>query len=361
MGVSAPFEVRGWDGVEGAHASCRAGRGVVVLASHAGCWEQGARQLASFGLRPLVIVAPWPQLPRSEDAVAAMRARGGVLSACRGRRGWREATLHLRAGGAVVVLIDSASARPRGRRALPFVGGNIAAPDAVIAWARRNGAALWVATAEDGGYALHVLGAAGPTEPRAVSAVHSLADRSVALLRAAISRRPSNWAWIRPLVLITLGVTLASAACQPLQDLPPLPLDPATWVAEAEGLRWSGSLRGDVDAAMQAQRLVGRWRDDGVNGRFESVQITLLQRGDHSELGEIHAARASGRWPEGPITLSDVRWRLSETLLPQIGLDLRAGHEPQLGWTDRGKLSCGGCALEGVRWGQAEGSEAHEF
>jgi hypothetical protein len=352
VGLTEPLDVWGWDGAAGARESCSAGSGVVVLSSHAGPWEQGARQLASFGLRPLVIVAPWPHLPRSEDAVLSMRARAGILSAPRGPRGWRQATEHLRDGGAVVVLIDSASARRSHRRALPFVGGDIAAPDAVISWAGRNGAALWVATAEDDGYHLHVLRAAGKSEGDPGVSTYELAERSVALLREAILRRPSRWAWIRPLVGFIIGASLTISGCSPLEKLPPLPMDPAEWITEAEGLRWKGSVRGDLQGTMQASRLTGRWQDDGARGRFEEVHINIVRRSDQQELLDLRAVEADGRWPKGPLLLRQVRWRLREGLVSQLAADVLSGEVPELGWSETGRLECAGCVLEQVQWKQ---------
>ena|GEM_PF-1690511 len=352
IGLSRPLDVWGWDGAAGARASRSGDSGVVVLSSHAGPWEQGARKLASLGLRPMVIVAPWPHLPRSEAAVLSMRARAGILSASRGTRGWRQATEHLRGGGAVVVLIDSASARPGRRRALPFVGGEIAAPDAVISWAGRNGAALWVATSEDDGYHLHVLRTAGTKAAVPEDSTKELAERSVALLREAILRRPSHWAWIRPLVGFMIGISLAISGCSPLEKLPPLPMDPAEWVTEAEGLRWTGPLYGDLHGTMQSDRLTGRWQDDGAVGRFEAVHINIVRRSDQQELLDLRAAEAQGRWPEGPLRLQQVAWRLREGLVSQLAADALSGEVPELGWSELGRLECGGCVLEQVQWKQ---------
>jgi len=315
--------------------------------------------LAALGLRPLVIVAPWPHLPRCERAVLAMRARGGVLSAARGTDGWRAATDHLRGGGAVVVLVDSASGAPGHRRALPFISDEIAAPDAVVSWAARNGAALWVATAEDDAYQLHVLRAAGsrPGGPEASS--EAIADRSVSLLREAILRRPSSWAWIRPLATISFGIGLAVAGCSPLQQLPPLPIEPAEWSTEAEGLLWSGPLREEMDGTMQADRFTGHWRGGVASGRFDGVQLSVVRREDHVELVNIIATEANGRWPAGPLVLQAVTWRLRDGLVPNLGSDALSGSAPRLGWSERGQVDCDGCVLERVQWSQREdGSDA---
>jgi len=354
LGLPKALNVLGWEGERGARESRVGGRGVVVLAGHAGPWEQGARRLAALGLRPLVIVAPWPHLPRSQDVVLGMRARAGVLSATRGTPGWREATAHLRGGGAVVVLVDSASGVPRHRRPLPFVSGDIAAPDAVVSWARRNGAALWVATAEDDGYRLHVLRGAATTAGVPTHSSEVLADRSVSLLRAAILRRPSSWAWIRPLVVLAFGIVLSFSGCSPLEKLPPLPVQPADWSTEAEGLRWSGPLRGDMEGTMQADRFTGRWQSRGANGRFEGVHLSIVRRDEQVELADIQASEANGRWPEGPLVLQDVIWRLQDGLVPSLGPDSLSGSEPELGWSEPGRIECGGCPLERVRWSGGE-------
>ena len=313
----ADLVVDGWDTLP------RGGRGGVVLGAHLGPWEAGAAELARRGLRPAVIAAPWPRLPKTERRVAALRADSGVASIPRGTAGWREATRHLRGGGAVVVLVDSASPRKRGRREVPFVDGGIGAPDAVIAWADRHDADVWVALGRREGFEMRGL-TGGAVEDRA--------DRAVAWLRDAVRARPAQWAWVRALAVVALMVT--ASACG--EDVPEVPATPDGWEVVAEVPRWKGALADGTRATFEARSAVVEWKDDAPHGRFQGIDVKF-ETSDGTKLGRIWASKANGTWPEGPIELSMVGWAL-ETPKDTGSLDV-VTYGPG-GW------SCGGCALE---------------
>jgi len=313
-----------------------------------------------MSLRPLVIVAPWPLLPRCEHEVLRLRARYGVASVPRGRRGWVRATQHLRDGGAVVVLVDSASAAPAGRRAAAFVDGMIAAPDAVVAWAARNGAALWAAVPAAAGFQLHVLRAAAPAHSAPQAAVRAASDRSVRLLRDAVASRPDHWAWIRPLVVLSLASFLVLPACMGIEPRPPLPLEPGNWTAEASGVEWSGTVQGEFRARLSAASLQGRWLDSGADGRFEDVSLSFSRGEGEAPVGEIQARSGQGRWPMGPFLLRDARWTLRAGLVPQLPQGQLQGSQKEIGWTEVGHLSCGGCALERIDWDSRAPQPGHD-
>lgn len=308
------------------------GRGLLVLAAHLGPWEAGAAELARRGLRPLVLAAPWPRLPRTEALVEQLRAVAGVRSVARGAGGWREATRLLRDGGTVVILVDSASPERRGRRPVPFVGGAIAAPDAVIRWARRQGAEVRVAAWQRGSFLIQAPGA-GP--------VHQVAEQVVARLRAAVRASPSEWAWVRALACLPLALLLLPAC--PGEPVPPLPRDPEHWVVDAEGPSWSGPLPGELTGRFIAERATVRWRDGAPHGRFEEVEVDLSGRSG-AWLGSLVAATGEGSWPEGPLELRDVRWSLAEPA--------REGELETLTWRADGRWSCGGCPLEELLGGE---------
>jgi lauroyl/myristoyl acyltransferase len=350
LGLPEALEVGGWTGQDGARSSLGDGAGVVVLAAHAGPWEAGARTLAEMSLRPLVIVAPWPLLPRCEHEVLRLRARYGVASVPRGRRGWMRATRHLRGGGAVVVLVDSASAASPGRRPVAFIGGSIAAPDAVVAWAARNGAALWAAVPSTAGFQLHVLSCAGARHSAAGEVVRATSDRSVGLFRDAVASRPEHWAWIRPLVGLFLAFLLVLPACTGIEAPPPLPLEPGNWTAEASGVEWSGPLGAGFSATMSAASMQGRWLESGADGHFVDVGLSLSRANASEPVAEIQARSAQGRWPMGPFLLRDASWTLRAGLVPQLPEAQLRGSEKEIGWTDTGRLRCAGCALERIDW-----------
>ena len=72
----------------------------------------------------------------------------------------------------------------------------------------------------------------------------------------------------------------------------------------------------------------------------------------------MRAVEAHGRWPEGPLQLQQVAWRLREGLVSQLAADALSGEVPELGWSERGRLECGGCVLEQVQWKQENVSGA---
>ena len=344
----------GWSGPDGALESLSPASGAVVLAAHAGAWERGVRELAKRGLRPLVVVAPWPHLPRTQRLVARLRARAGVKTVTRGFAGWRVAVEHLGQGSAVVFLIDSTLPGRRGRRALPFVAWSIAAPDAAVAWAARQGAALWVATAQEGGFHLQVLRCADGSMDAAQQDVNcpqrQLADRSVALLREAIERLPRAWAWVRPMAILCIALPFLLLSCAPLQSVPMLPTDPQQWTLEAEAVRWTGYLESSMQVTFSANRLRGSWLEGGAEGDFRGVRIVLA--GESSEpQGEILAASAQGRWPEGPLQLNQVSWALTSSVSEKISEEFLSGSVPMLLWEGGAKLSCAGCVLEQLELG----------
>lgn len=306
------------------------GTGLVILAAHHGPWEAGARELALRGLAPVVVAAPWPRLPRTEGLVARLRENAGVRSVPRGRAGWRAATRHLREGGTVVLLVDSASPRRRGRRGLPLAGGEIGAPDAVISWALRQGAEVRLARWDRGRFQIERL---GPGEAKA------MADRAVERLDEAVRASPSDWAWVRALACMPLLLPLLSCDAGPLP--PPLPDDPSRWMASATDVTWTGplpgALPGDLRARLHARTARLTWRGGAPAGRFEALRIDFGSAGGR-EIASLAARSADGAWPDGPLLLRDVEWTVAEPAA--------TGATSELTWRPDGSFHCGGCPIE---------------
>lgn len=300
----------------------------VVLAGHQGPWEAGAAELARRGVRPLVIAAPWPRLPRTAAFVAACRAAHGVRSEPRGRATLAAATRHLRDGGWVVVLVDSLHPRRPGRRATPFVDAEVGAPDGLVAWAARQGAAVLVATAQERTFSLQEVLAPGVPARPSTARVHRVADAVVATLRSRALERPAEWLWVRALATLCLA---ALASCAPT-ELPPLPLEPDRWLAEAEGLRWQGSIE-DGPAHFEAAVARGRRVDGSFVGGFEGV--ALRWETDGKEV-VIEGRTAFGSVPGGPLTVTGAR----------VHVDGVGGEVAELTWSGGRGITCGGCPLE---------------
>jgi hypothetical protein len=299
-------------------------RGMLLLGAHLGPWEAGAAELARRGFRPMVLAAPWPRLPRSAAALADRRASLGVRTATRGRSGWRSATEHLRSGGTVVALVDSLSPLHRGRRSLPFVEGDVGAPDALLAWAHRQGAHTALALGHPGGF--HIEASAG-------------ADHCVRRLREAVEQHPSSWAWVRALALAALMLpTLGLSSCVAADPLPPLPRDPAAWQATAEDIVWTGTLSSGLRGRFAAVSGAGLWADGAPVGKFSSVRIDLWSSDTGLKLAELEAVRGRGHWPIGPVSFEEVRWTL-----PAAG---QQGQLDGISWASGSGWACDGCPLE---------------
>ena len=302
----------------------------VVLAGHCGDWEAGAAAIAARGLRPFVLSAPWPRLPRVAAFVRERRALLGVHAEPRGRRALVNATRHLRDGGWVVVLVDSLNPSRPGRRPLPFADAPVAPPDGLVRWAARQDAAVLVAVATSDGFTLRPIleGGASVSDTQARDA----ADSVVGTLRACVQSRPAAWAWVRALATLTLTLLMG---CAP-EPLPPLPLEPDAWEAELHDVRWSGVLD-TRPVTLRAQAMRGRMVDGAPTGAFEDLELSV-SHGDRTS--SLLASRAAGRWPDGPLVLRDVFFTVRRG-----DAEATSGDVPEVTWAD-GALSCGGCPLE---------------
>ncbi|MCO4769055.1 MAG: hypothetical protein KDA24_03430, partial [Deltaproteobacteria bacterium] len=281
----------------------------------------------------LVIAAPWPRLPRSEAAVRALRARGGVQSLPRGRASLETATRHLRGGGLVVVLVDSLNPKRAGRRALPFVDEAVGAPDGLVAWAARQGAALHVAVAGGTEFRLKRLRAGGEAERLPRHETEQLSNIVVEALATQSRERPWEWAWVRALALLTL--MCVAGGCGTNEQLPPLPLDASAWRADVTDLRWEGHSQG---AALTFESAAARVRvvDGGWVGGFEDVQLAWAR--DDSPAVTLRGATAFGTFPAGPLTVSSATY----------AIDGVEGTTDELRWRGGRDLVCGGCPLESL-------------
>jgi hypothetical protein len=322
LGAGATLRTTGWPESPG---------GALVLAAHSGPWEAGAAELARRGLAPLVIAAPWPRLPRTEARVRALRAALGVSSLPRGRGAMEAATIHLRAGGWVVVLVDSLNPRRLGRRALPFVDDAVAAPDGLVAWAGRQGASLLVATADRDRFALRTLLPPTPPHRMARETVRELSDAIVGALRQQARRRPWEWGWVRALAGLVCALLLGCSTAEPL---PPLPLEPDRWRADVDTLRWEGTIDG---AAMTFSSDAARVRSQGPAwvGAFEQIELTWAGA-DADVL--LRGASARGTFPTGPLTVRDATYSVDGVI----------GETPELRWLGGTRVECGGCPLEAL-------------
>lgn len=323
LSAPPPLRVTGWPASPGP---------TVVLAGHCGDWEAGAAAIAARGLRPFVLSAPWPRLPRVAAFVRERRALLGVHAEPRGRRALVNATHHLRDGGWVVVLVDSLNPSRPGRRPLPFADAPVAPPDGLVRWAARQDAAVLVAEATPDGFTLRPILEGSRGASLTDGQAREAADAVVCTLRAGVLQRPAAWAWVRALATLTLATLLG---CAP-EPLPPLPLEPSAWEADLQDVRWSGVLDGR-SVTLRAEAVRGRMVDGAPTGAFEDLELGVA---DGDRAASLLASRAAGRWPDGPLVLRDVYFTLRRG-----DAEATSGDVPEVTWTD-GALSCDGCPLE---------------
>ena len=227
------------------------------------------------------------------------------------------------------MLVDSLHPNRTGRRPVPFVDELVGAPDGLVAWSARQGAALYTATSAGDTFTVERLRSAGLAARLPRSETEGLADRVVQHLARAARARPWEWAWVRALAVCTLTILPFGCAQEP--GLPPLPLDHEAWRADMTDLHWEGDMdQGPLsfDARVARVRLV----DDQWAGGFEEVR--LVWSGEHRL--EVRGATALGTFPGGPLTVHGVRFSID-------GVD---GAAETLTWTRGRRLTCGGCPLE---------------
>ena len=177
-----------------------AGRGVLVLSGHVGCWElMGAwlaRELARDGLPALHVATGVVRNPAVDRWLAARRRQLGLVPVPR-TDGVRPLLRCLRAGGVVAALVDQNTGVDS--RLVPFFGQPAPTPAGPARLAVRLGTPVVVATIArrpDGG---HVVThgdvwwprAGAPAEPQVAACLRAVN----AAIEAAVRRNPAEWVW----------------------------------------------------------------------------------------------------------------------------------------------------------------------
>lgn len=196
-------DVPGADGltlVEAVREAAAAGRGVLVLSGHVGCWElMGAwlaRELARAGLPPLHVATGVVRNPAVDRWLAARRRSLGLVPVPR-TAGAAPLLRCLRSGGVVAVLLDQNTGVDS--RPVPFFGRPAPTPVGPARLAVRLGAPVVVATIARHPGGGHVVthgdlwrAAPGATADGQVDACLRLVNRE---LEAAVRRNPAEWVW----------------------------------------------------------------------------------------------------------------------------------------------------------------------
>lgn len=166
------------------------GHGVVVVSAHFGNWEMLRAAARDAGIELALIYRAFNN--RSFDALVAWRLEAaGRPVLHKGRPGMRALLAHLRAGGAILVLLDQHSS---GGAWLPFLGRPAATATAIATLCQRSGAVLLPAVAKrraDGlSFAIRFEPPVPSGSPIAMTA--AINDRIAAWVEAD----PGQWFWL---------------------------------------------------------------------------------------------------------------------------------------------------------------------
>jgi Kdo2-lipid IVA lauroyltransferase/acyltransferase len=168
----------------------QAGRGVLLVTAHLGCWELLGAWLAGQLDRPAVVTATVHN--PAVDRLLQDRRRALGLEPLPRDQGPRPLLRALGRGAVVGVLLDQ-NTRAAGAM-VPFLGRPAPTPLGVLTIARRRGVPLVPAAAvrEDGRWVIQHL---APIDPAPDADLEVLAGRLNRALEALIRRNPAQWVW----------------------------------------------------------------------------------------------------------------------------------------------------------------------
>lgn len=193
LGPSVPLQ---WDGREHVEAALAAGRGIVFLTPHLGCFEVTAQAYAqSFGERqPMTVLFRPARQPWLRALVSSARGRPGLRTAPTTLAGVKQMLKALKLGESVGLLPDQVPPRGLGVWA-PFFGQPAYTMTLSARLAQQSGAAVLLAWGErlswGRGFRVHVLPLGGELPPDAVQA----ATRINEAMEQLIAQCPQQYLW----------------------------------------------------------------------------------------------------------------------------------------------------------------------
>jgi KDO2-lipid IV(A) lauroyltransferase len=188
--VAARADRRRTRGLEHLRAALQAGRGAVVVSAHFGNWEAIRLAARDAGVEIGLLRRHFNN--PDFDALSLNRVRkAGEPVLHKGRDGLRGMLAHLRAGGAVLVLVDQ---RTSGGALLPFLGREAETATAIAGVATKTGAAVIpavAARASDGlSFDVRFEAPVPPDDPQTMFlAINAAIGRWIA-------ERPGQWFWL---------------------------------------------------------------------------------------------------------------------------------------------------------------------
>ena len=193
-----------WDGAEHFEQAMQAGRGVIILSPHLGCWEIGAQAIAEkFGPRfgPMVALFRPARKPWLEPVVANARTRPYLDSAPTSLAGVRTLIRTLRGGGYTAILPDQVPPQGQGVWA-PFFGRDVYTMTLLAKLAQQTGAQVMLTWCErlpiSEGFCMHMqpLNAAELSDPKTTpEAAAAVVNRAVETM---VRHAPGQYLWGYP-------------------------------------------------------------------------------------------------------------------------------------------------------------------
>jgi len=174
--------------------------GVVMVGAHLGNMEVIAQAAAPFGVCLAIVTEPL-QPPRVNEFVQRVRGAQGVRFLAADSGGLRQSLAHLRAGGALGLLVDRdvlGTARPR-----PFLGEPAPIPSGAVDLALRMDAPMLIAWTHRTAWGRYALTIERIQMPEASGDREADLERGmtamIAALEAGIRRWPDQWFPISPI------------------------------------------------------------------------------------------------------------------------------------------------------------------
>jgi len=189
-----------WTGLDHFEEAMQAGKGVILLSPHLGCWEMGGQALAEK-LGPqhgdlLALYRP-PRKAWLQEVVGLSRQRQFFKTASASLRGVRALVKHLHAGGFTAILPDQVPPEGQGVWAA-FFGRPVYTMTLLPKLAQQTGATVllaWCERLDAGRYVFHVL----PPSLQALNKSDTSLEQAALLVNQAIERmvlsRPDQYLW----------------------------------------------------------------------------------------------------------------------------------------------------------------------
>ncbi len=189
-----------WEGLPHFEQAMRAGKGVILLSPHLGCWEMGGQALAEK-LGPqhgdlLALYRP-PRKAWLQAVVGLSRQRVFFKTASASLRGVRALVKHLRAGGYTAILPDQVPPEGQGVWA-DFFGRPVYTMTLLPKLAQQTGATVllaWCERLKAGRYVFHVL----PPTLQALNHPDTSTEQAALMVNQAVERmvlmRPDQYLW----------------------------------------------------------------------------------------------------------------------------------------------------------------------